>query len=226
MPEEHNRVLTDHCSDLLFCPTQTAVDNLANEGIKSGVHLVGDVMYDAVLHFATRAREQSRILAALGVRPREYMLATVHRAYNTDDPAVLQRLLLALDTIGEPIIFPLHPRTRARLAAHDNGKALRHVRLVEPVGYLDMLALEQHAKVILTDSGGVQKEAFFFEVPCVTLRPETEWIETVSSGWNVLAGSAPSAIVNAARSAAKPATAAPKAFGDGKAAHRIAALLT
>ena len=226
MAEEHNRVLTDHCSDLLFCPTQTAVDNLANEGIRSGVHLVGDVMYDAVLHFATRAKEQSRILSTLGVRPREYMLATVHRAYNTDDPAVLQRLLRALDTIGAPVVFPLHPRTRARLAAHDNGKSPRNVRLVDPVGYLDMLSLEQHAKVILTDSGGVQKEAFFFEVPCVTLRPETEWIETVSSGWNVLAGSDPDAIVGAAREAARPSAAAPHVFGDGRAADRIAALLT
>jgi len=226
MPEEHNRVLTDHCSDLLFCPTQTAVDNLATEGIRSGVYLVGDVMYDAVLHFATRAKEQSRILSTLGVRPREYMLATVHRAYNTDDPAVLQRLLRALDTIGAPVVFPLHPRTRARLAAHDNGESPRNVRLVDPVGYLDMLSLEQHAKVILTDSGGVQKEAFFFEVPCVTLRPETEWIETVSSGWNVLAGSDPDAIVSAAREAARPSAAAPHVFGDGRAADRIAALLS
>lgn len=226
MPEEHNRVLTDHCSDLLFCPTQTSVDNLAGEGITRGVHLVGDVMYDAVLHFATRAREQSRVLDSLGVRPGEYMLATVHRAYNTDEPAILRRLLLALDTIGEPVIFPLHPRTRARLKAHGNGGTPSHVRLVDPVGYLDMLALEQSAKVILTDSGGVQKEAFFFEVPCVTLRPETEWIETVSSGWNVLAGSDPQAIVRAARSAAKPGTPPPQTFGDGRAAERIAALLT
>ena len=226
MPEEHNRVLTDHCADLLVCPTQTAVDNLAREGIQLGVHLVGDVMYDAVLHFAARAREQSRVLLSVGVRPREYMLATVHRAYNTDDPLVLQRLLGALDAIGVPIIFPLHPRTRARLAAHNNGIEPKHVRLVDPVGYLDMLALEQHAKVILTDSGGVQKEAFFFEVPCVTLRPETEWIETVSSGWNVLAGSDPDAIITAARKAARPLAAPPPVFGDGKAAHHIAALLS
>ena len=225
MPEEHNRVLTDHCSDLLFCPTPTAVDNLGSEGLRGGVHLVGDVMYDAVLHFATRAREQSHVLATLGVRPREYMLATVHRAYNTDDPAVLQRLLRALDTIGEPVIFPLHPRTRARLAAHDNGKEPRNVRLVDPVGYLDMLALEQDAKVILTDSGGVQKEAFFFEVPCVTLRPETEWIETVTSGWNVLAGSDAEAIVSAARGAVRPSGVPPRVFGDGRAADRIVELV-
>ncbi|MEW5916522.1 MAG: UDP-N-acetylglucosamine 2-epimerase (non-hydrolyzing) [Gemmatimonadota bacterium] len=225
MPEEHNRVLTDHCSDLLFCPTQTAVDNLAREGIERGVHLVGDVMYDAVLHFAARARTQSRIIEALGVQPGKYLLATVHRAYNTDDPAVLARLLDAMDAIGETVVFPLHPRTRARLAAHGNGARSDRVRLVDPVGYLDMLALEQNARVILTDSGGVQKEAYFFEVPCVTLRPETEWIETVSSGWNVLAGSDPDAIVRAARTAARPAVHAAAAFGDGSAAQRIAALL-
>lgn len=225
MPEEHNRVLTDHCADLLFCPTQTAVDNLAHEGLVHGVHLVGDVMYDAVLHFAARARAQSRIVESLGLRHESYLLATVHRAYNTDDPAVLERLLRALEAIGEQVIFPLHPRTRARLASNNTGE-LEHVRLVDPVGYLDMLALEQHARVILTDSGGVQKEAFFFEVPCVTLRPETEWIETVSSGWNVLAGSDPRAIVDAARNARKPATPPPRVFGDGGAARRIAALLS
>ena len=223
MPEEHNRVLTDHCADLLFCPTQTAVDNLAREGIARGVHLVGDVMYDSVLHFAQRAQQRSRVLDSLGVLPGAYLLATVHRAYNTDDPAVLERLLHALDAIGEPVIFPLHPRTRARLGAHNNAQ--RHVRLVDPVGYLDMLTLEKHARVILTDSGGVQKEAFFFQVPCVTLRPETEWVETVNTGWNVLAGSDPMAIVAAARAARKPPGTSPQIFGDGTAARRIAALL-
>ncbi|HJU74385.1 MAG TPA: UDP-N-acetylglucosamine 2-epimerase (non-hydrolyzing) [Gemmatimonadaceae bacterium] len=223
MPEEHNRVLTDHCADLLFCPTQTAVDNLAREGIARGVHLVGDVMYDSVLHFAQRAQQRSRVLDSLGVLPGAYLLATVHRAYNTDDPAVLERLLHALDAIGEPVIFPLHPRTRARLGAHNNAR--RHVRLVDPVGYLDMLTLEKHARVILTDSGGVQKEAFFFQVPCVTLRPETEWVETVNTGWNVLAGSDPMAIVAAARAARKPPGTSPQIFGDGTAARRIAALL-
>lgn len=226
MPEEHNRVLTDHCSDLLFCPTQTAVENLTREGIARGVHLVGDVMYDAVLHFAPRARTQSRVLESLGVRPGGYVLATVHRAYNTDDPVVLQRLLSALDAIGEPVVFPLHPRTRARLSTQENGVQPRHVRLIDPVGYLDMLALEQQARLIVTDSGGVQKEAYFFEVPCVTLRPETEWIETVSSGWNVLAGSDPQAIVAAAREAVRPTTPPPLIFGDGRAAQRIAALLS
>jgi UDP-N-acetylglucosamine 2-epimerase len=225
MPEEHNRVLTDHCSDLLLCPTQTAVDNLAREGIVRGVHLVGDVMYDAVLAFGARAREQSRILESLGVTPRAYMLATVHRAYNTDDPAILRRLVAAFDAIGGPVLFPLHPRTRARLASSGGLPSLRHVRLIDPVGYLDMLALEQHARAILTDSGGVQKEAFFFQVPCVTLRPETEWVETVSAGWNVLVGSDPDAIVSAARAAHAPAQKPPPVFGDGTAAARIAELI-
>jgi UDP-GlcNAc3NAcA epimerase len=224
MPEEHNRVLTDHCSDLLFCPTQTAVDNLHGEGIRHGVHLVGDVMYDAVLHFGERARSQSRILDSLGVRPGEYLLATVHRAYNTDDPVVLGRLLNAFDAVGETVIFPLHPRTRARLQMRDNG-ADRNVRLIDPVGYLDMLTLERNARVILTDSGGVQKEAFFFEVPCVTLRPETEWVETVSAGWNIVAGTEPDRIVSAVHYARRPAEPAPRVFGDGKAAQRIAELI-
>ncbi|MGQ0538909.1 MAG: non-hydrolyzing UDP-N-acetylglucosamine 2-epimerase [Gemmatimonadaceae bacterium] len=227
MPEEHNRVLTDHCSDLLLCPTRTAVDNLAREGITRGVELVGDVMYDAVLAFGARALERSRVLATLGVEPRSYLLATVHRAYNTDDPVVLRRLLCALEAIGETVVFPLHPRTRARLESGSAAPlALRHVRLTDPVGYLDMLALEQQARVILTDSGGVQKEAFFFEVPCVTLRPETEWVETVASGWNVLVGSDHDAIVAAARGAGRPATPPPRVFGDGSAARRVAALLT
>lgn len=225
MPEEHNRVLTDHCADLLLCPTQTAVDNLKREGIVHRVHLVGDVMYDAVLAFGERARTRSRILDALGVTAGSYSLATVHRAYNTDHSEVLRGLLSALNEIGETVLFPLHPRTRARLAASGGVPSLSHVRLIDPVGYLDMLALEQSARVILTDSGGVQKEAFFFAVPCVTLRPETEWVETVASGWNVLVGSDPDAIVAAARGAKRPTTRPPQTFGDGTAARQVAALL-
>ncbi len=226
MPEEHNRVLTDHCSDLLLCPTQTAVDNLGREGIARGVHLVGDVMYDAVLAFGARARERSQALTSLGVAPGAYALATIHRAYNTDDPDVLRRLVHALDAIGETVLLPVHPRTRARLADSGGVPTLERVRFIDPVGYLDMLALEQHARVILTDSGGVQKEAFFFEVPCVTLRPETEWVETVDSRWNVLVGSDPDAIVAAARRAGRPSAKPPRVFGDGTASQRIAALIT
>jgi UDP-N-acetylglucosamine 2-epimerase len=230
MPEEHNRVLTDHCADLLFCPTRTAVDHLAREGVTAGVHLVGDVMYDALLHFAGVAGERSTAVASLGLCPGEYLLATIHRAYNTDDPATLGGILRALDEIGERVVFPIHPRTRQRLAAADGGSgdrspALRNVMLVDPVGYLDMLALEQGARAILTDSGGVQKEAYFLRVPCVTLRPETEWVETVASGWNVLAGTDPGAIVTAARGARRPPGDPPPYFGSGDASTRIAALI-
>ncbi|HEC35942.1 MAG TPA: UDP-N-acetylglucosamine 2-epimerase (non-hydrolyzing), partial [Anaerolineae bacterium] len=157
MPEEHNRVLTDHCSDLLFCPTQTAVDNLAREGITQGVHLVGDTMYDAVLQFAEIARQRSTILQDLGLRPKGYLLATVHRPYNTDDPDRLRGILEAFAEIGEMVIFPVHPRTRQRMAEFglsNPQSTIGNLQFLEPVGYLDMLVLEQNARLILTDSGG------------------------------------------------------------------------
>jgi UDP-GlcNAc3NAcA epimerase len=228
MPEEHNRVLTDHCADLLFCPTQTAVDLLAAEGVTQGVHLVGDVMFDAARQFAEIAAARSTILARLGLTPRGYALATLHRPYNTDDPARLRLVLDALNRLELPVVFPVHPRTRARLADMGStecaGTTTSGLRCVEPVGYLDMLALEQSARLILTDSGGVQKEAYFFAVPCVTLRPETEWVETVQTGWNRLAWGDAETVLNAAR-APWPNDAPPPIFGDGHAAERIAALL-
>jgi len=199
MPEEHNRVLTDHCADLLFCPTKTAVHNLSAEGIRRGIHLVGDTMYDAVLHFSDIAKHRSTILDCLKLKPKEYLLATIHRPSNTDSPKRLQEILRALVHIQTPVIFPIHPRTRKRIAEIERGidsdikKSL--LRIIDAVGYLDMLVLEQNARLILTDSGGIQKEAFFFKVPCVTLRTETEWVETVESGWNVLAGSEYSSIL-------------------------------
>lgn len=228
MPEEVNRVLTDHCADLLLCPTRVAVENLAREGVSRGVHLVGDVMFDAVQHFGEVARARSRVLDTLGVVEGEYFLATVHRAASTDDPITLRSLVAALAQLEAPVVFPVHPRTRARLAALPQAEHLTRggrLMLTSPVGYLDMLRLEQSARAILTDSGGVQKEAFFFGVPCVTLRAETEWVETVECGWNVLAGSDPEAIVRAALSAQRPSARPPALFGDGDAAGRIAALL-
>ncbi|NJD60115.1 MAG: UDP-N-acetylglucosamine 2-epimerase (non-hydrolyzing) [Anaerolineae bacterium] len=161
MPEEHNRVLTDHCADLLFCPTQTALDNLANEGLTDGVHLVGDTMYDAVLQFSTLAVEKSSVLSRFGISPKDYFLATLHRAYNTDDPQVLRSIFSALQQISDLVIFPIHPRT---LHAVQKGQIsiASNVRLVDPVGYLDMLILEKNARAILTDSGGIQNEAYFF----------------------------------------------------------------
>lgn len=239
MPEEVNRILTDHISDFLFCPTETAVQNLKREGFTNVLndgHLLpipfnegllpaarpvvvntGDVMYDAVLQYAELAESKSTILYQLHLveelshereerkKPNErnrsvepYVLATVHRAENTNDPERLKSIFEALVRIakeGLTVVFPIHPRTRK--AAEILGLSLSGVRVLEPVSYLDMLILEKHARVILTDSGGVQKEAFFFKVPCVTLREETEWVETVKNGWNVLAGCDTDRIVQA-----------------------------
>lgn len=228
MPEEHNRVLTDHCADLLFCPTQTAVNHLAEEGITQGVHLVGDPMYDAVLMFSGRASERSTILETLGVGKGGYLLTTIHRAYNTDDPRVLEAIFRALAALQEPIIFPIHPRTRARLQAAgllDELSRTSRIRLIDPVSYLDMLILEQNARLILTDSGGVQKEAYFFSVPCLTLRPETEWVETVKAGWNLLVEADAAKLTAALAHEFPGADRHPPLFGDGRSAHKMAALL-
>jgi UDP-N-acetylglucosamine 2-epimerase len=222
MPEEHNRVLTDHCADLLLCPTQTAVKNLAIEGIFKSVELVGDTMFDAVLQFAEAARSRSRILANLKLSPRSFSLVTIHRPYNTDIPGNLDRLMQAIGQLGEPAVFPVHPRTRQHL---DTSAIPSNLICIDPVGYLDMLMLEQNARIILTDSGGIQKEAFFFEVPCVTLRPETEWLETVNAGWNVVTGTDTEAIVSAAKNREWPADPPPQVFGAGDAAPRIVAAL-
>jgi UDP-N-acetylglucosamine 2-epimerase len=228
MPEEHNRVLTDHCADLLFCPTQTAVNLLAAEGVTAGVHLVGDVMVDALRQHAAVARQRSSLLGQLGLAPQGYVLATVHRPYNTDVPDNLRSIFAAFGDIyrqsGRPVVLPLHPRTHRQMDA----LALEPpagIRLIDPVGYLDMLALQQAAHLILTDSGGVQKEAYTFAVPCITLRPETEWVETVQTGWNVIVGADRDAIVRAATQRAWPAGPPPPVFGDGHAAERIVEVL-
>lgn len=228
MPEEHNRVLTDHCADLLCCPTQTAVDLLAREGITRGVHLVGDVMVDALRSHAAIARNRSSILHSLGLAHRGYLLATVHRPYNTDVPENLRAILAAFADIyratGQPVVLPLHPRTR-RIADEMDLHLPTGVRPIDPVGYIDMLALEQSAQLILTDSGGIQKEAYCLAVPCITLRPETEWIETVEAGWNVLTHADRVAIVHAAIDRTWPTGEPPPVFGDGHAAERIVTLL-
>jgi UDP-GlcNAc3NAcA epimerase len=186
MPEEINRVVTDHLSALLFCPTQRAVCNLAAEGIKTGVHAVGDVMYDMTLAATARAIGSSRILETLGLLPRGYAICTIHRAENTDNPERFARIMAWLDEAVQhtPVVMPVHPRTRKRMA--DGVAAPRAGRLIDPLGYLDMTCLVHHAAVIFTDSGGLQKEAYFHRVPCITLRDETEWAETVEAGWNRL----------------------------------------
>ncbi len=186
MPEEINRVVADHLSRLLFCPTGTAIENLAAEGITAGVHLVGDVMYDVTLSAVKRSQELSRILERLELTPGHYAVATIHRAENTDDPERFARVLGWLTEAGRtvPVVMPVHPRTRNLMKAQ--GLSLENVRLIEPLGYLDMTRLAHHAAAIYTDSGGLQKEAYFHRVPCVTLRDETEWVETIEAGWNRL----------------------------------------
>lgn len=186
MPEEINRVIVDHVSTLLFCPTAKAVQHLAREGITGGVHAVGDVMFDAALEAIARARTKSPILSSLKLAPRSYAVATVHRAENTDEERRLRSLMEWLGSAaGEvPIIMPVHPRTRDRLARW--GIEPKSIRLVMPLGYLDMVQLVHNAAAVFTDSGGLQKEAYFHRVPCVTLREETEWVETIEAGWNRL----------------------------------------
>ena len=225
MPEEINRVLTDRLSALLFCPTETAVKNLAAEGIIEGVHDTGDVMVDALLQHAGRAEKSSRILRELELDPGSYYLATVHRADNTDRRDHLKNLIDALGRLDHPVILPLHPRTARALQDHGLHPGERSsLRLVEPVGYPDMLMLEKNARKILTDSGGMQKEAFLFKVPCITLRRETEWPETLQGGWNTLTGDDPRAIAGAVQ-APLPGEPPGRPFGDGQAAERMADLL-
>lgn len=185
MPEEINRVMADHVSTLLFCPTETAVKNLTSEGITGGVHKVGDVMYDVTLH-AVRRAEGRPLLANLGLTSKSYAVATIHRAENTDDPERFARVMAWLSEAGEraPIIMPVHPRTRKLMEMR--GLAPANLRLIEPLGYLDMALLTHNATSVFTDSGGLQKEAYFHRVPCVTLRDETEWVETIEAGWNRL----------------------------------------
>lgn len=227
MPEELNRMIADHLSDILLCPSQTAVDNLKSEGVTHGVHLVGDVMYDAVLMFAQLARERSTIFKELEIEPGKYLLATVHRAENTDDIGRLGNILTAFAQLGETIIFPIHPRTRKAIADSGDGELQlsNNVRLIAPVGYLDMLMLEQNARMILTDSGGIQKEAYWLGVPCVTLRDETEWGETVAAGWNVLAGASAARIVEAVRKLRPAAGSNTPLYGDGHVAGQCVSVL-
>lgn len=224
MPEEINRVVTDHISDYLFCPTQTAVDNLLKEGITRGVYNVGDVMYDAVVFYAEKSAS-SAVLDTLKLKPKCYCLATIHRAENTDDPGRLQSILAAFSSIPETVVLPLHPRTK-KIMSNNRIVVSDSVRIVDPVSYLDMLQLEKNAKAVLTDSGGVQKEAYFLRVPCITLRDETEWAETVRSGWNVVAGIKTEAILEAFnRSHVGQSHTLDSWFGDGRAGRKICEIL-
>lgn len=231
MPEEINRILTDHASDLLFAPTETAVKNLTAEGIADKkVHMTGDVMYDAALYFGRKAEKESSILKDVGIREKAYILATVHRAENTDDPVRLETIFRALAQIAQriPVVLPIHPRTRAILLRDPLLNSLASkLKLIDPVGYLDMVMLERNAVVIATDSGGVQKEAYFQRVPCVTLRDETEWTELVTTGWNTLAGAISTERIVTAVENALHGTVGEDVplYGNGAAAERIVHIL-
>jgi UDP-N-acetylglucosamine 2-epimerase (non-hydrolysing) len=221
MPEEVNRVLTDHCSDVLCAPSEQAVDRLHEEGITDGVAMTGDVMYDAVLAVRDRARTESSVLDDLDLEPDGFMLATVHRASNTDDPDRLAAVLDGLAAAPKPVVLPAHPRTVAALEEHGlYDRADAAFELTEPFGYLDFVRLLDAADRVATDSGGVQKEAFYLETPCVTLRDETEWTETVDCGWNTLVGADAEAIAEALRTPFDVSD-HPSLYGDGEAARRI-----
>jgi UDP-N-acetylglucosamine 2-epimerase len=226
MPEELNRLLTDHIADLLLCPSETAVDNLEREHVAGRVELVGDVMVDVALLFQPRALRDTRPLERAGVAPGEYVLVTAHRPGNVDDPARLRMLVDLLLALPVPAVLPLHPRTRARLAAAgwlDELAGAPHIRVRAPLGYLEFTALLGHARAMLTDSGGVQKEAYLAGVPCVTLRDTTEWVETVDAGWNTLVDlDAPSALAALER---RPPERRPPPYGDGQAGARVVAAL-
>jgi UDP-GlcNAc3NAcA epimerase len=228
MPEEVNRIVADRLSSLLFCPTETAVQNLKTEGLTTGVHQVGDVMYDVALFYRDIARARSTIQHTLGLQGRRFVLATCHRAENTDSPERLQEILKGLATVAldMPVVLPLHPRTRKIIEQRKLVHYLVGLTVLEPLSFLDMVALEQAAHVVFTDSGGVQKEAFFYGVPCVTIRDETEWIETVDLGWNALVGASTDAIVDAFTKATPPTTSTTaRPYGNGKAAEAIVSVI-
>jgi len=223
MPEEINRVQADRASDLLFCPTQTAVDNLEREGITHGGYLTGDVMYDALKYYRRKSDNDNIFLDQCDLEPGGYYLLTVHRAENTDNPENLRAIMETMAGLDKPVVFPVHPWTRnvmEQMGLELSGM----IRPIEPVGYLQMMALESNAKKILTDSGGVQKEAYMLGVPCVTLRNETEWVETVEEGWNVLVGTDREAIKEAVETF-DPPNERKNLFGDGHAAKKISGII-
>lgn len=217
MPEEINRIVTDRISDLLFAPTQTAVRNLSGEGLAGLTLFTGDVMFDSLLYYREKIRSQPELYRIQGI-PGKYYLATVHRAENTDDPETLRRLFHTFGQADLPVVIPIHPRTRKMIG--ESMSVPSNILLIEPLGYLNMISLTGNAVKVLTDSGGLQKEAYFLGVPCITLRDETEWIETLHDGWNTVSGTRPEAILEALH---KPAPTLPqhREFGDGTAAHRI-----
>lgn len=229
MPEEINRVLVDHLSQLLFVTSQEPVELLAQEGITEGIHCVGDVMYDAVLAFSAKASETD-LAVRWGISSKQYALLTLHRAENTDDPELLNTWLEQLELLSEqlPLIFPIHPRTALAIQKVRPDWRPPHIQIIAPLGYFEMLLLQRHAALILTDSGGVQKEALYLNTPCLTLRKETEWGETVAAGWNQLVGNSPKELSSYAIKMLQKgfAAQAPLLYGDGHAAEKIAELMS
>jgi len=224
MPEEINRLVADRLSELFFCVSQTAVKHLNSEGIQNSIHWVGDVMLDSILANLPIAREKSQVLKRLNIASKEYSLVTIHRVANTDDPKRLSNILSAINRVGEEVIFPVHPRTRGVIEklGIEIGD---HIQMIDPVGYYDMVVLEENARLIATDSGGVQREAYFLKVPCLTLRDETEWTETLQTGWNQLVGANEQKILSAWRSSSAPLAQAPL-FGDGRASEKILQIIS
>lgn len=224
MPEEVNRIVADALADLHFCVSEKGVRQLAVEGITQTAHWVGDVMLDAMMQNRVLAhRKASDIFARLKITPHQYALVTVHRAANTDDSIRLGKIVEALNRVNEPVVFPVHPRTRKALA-NIGATFASHVLVCDPVSYFEMMVLEESARLIATDSGGVQREAYFFSVPCLTLRDETEWTETVAAGWNQLVGVEPARVLQAWGNATSPRE-HPPLFGDGSASQKIVAIL-
>lgn len=224
MPEEQNRILTDHISKYLFTPAENAVKNLKEEGISENVFNVGDVMYDAILHFTNIAEVKSDIINRLNLEEEKYILATVHRAENTNNPNRLKNIVKAFNACSQNIVLPLHPRTKKYIEEY--GLSFNsNIKIIEPVGYLDMIMLEEHSEKIVTDSGGVQKEAFFMNKPCITLRDETEWIETVQNGWNVVVGADVEKIVDSINNFV-PNSQRIEHYGDGNAADKIIKIIS
>ena len=223
MPEEINRLVADRLADIHFCASQPALDHLAAEGITGSTYWVGDVMLDAITYYRPIAQSRSKILSHLELEPAGYSLVTVHRASNTDDLKRLDRIVRILNRVDEKIVFPIHPRTSRALSSL-GVRFGDHVQIIEPVGYLDMIQLEENARLIATDSGGVQREAYFLGVPCLTLRDETEWIETVETGWNKVVGADADLILTEWESFSPPEE-RPAILGDGKASERIARIL-
>ncbi len=224
MPEEINRVVADRLSTLLLCPSDTAIQNLAAEGITENVHQVGDVMLDVINWAKNRAdAKEKEVLKRFGVKKQNYLLATIHRSENTDDLERLSAILNAFNAIDEPIVFPVHPRSR-KVITQMGFQPRPHLQMIEPVGYVDMVALTGSARRVLTDSGGLQKETFWLGVPCLTIRNETEWVETVESGWNVLVGAKLERLPDLVKEFTPPDS-RPNLYGDGAAAAKCVNLL-